>query len=247
MMLSPAVVGNFWTFLYQPQIGLFNYAVDFLTGADPSSFSMIGVGRAGALGDRHRRHLDVDAVRHADLPRRPAVDPRLHLRGGRDATAPQVAAVLDDHHPDGAALPDAGGAVPRHRELQDVRPRGATDRRRPGLDHRAHLDRPQARGLREVAHRLRLGLCGHPVRHRLRPRLDLREGPQQGEGTDERLFRHRALAPVEVGRGHRWSSSTRSSPLLPLVWIIATGFKTPSGRRSPIRRRSSSSRRWKAT
>ena len=28
MMLSPAVVGNFWTFLYQPQIGLFNYAVD---------------------------------------------------------------------------------------------------------------------------------------------------------------------------------------------------------------------------
>src|SRR3977135_4196264 len=24
MMLSPAVVGNFWTFLFQPQIGLFN-------------------------------------------------------------------------------------------------------------------------------------------------------------------------------------------------------------------------------
>ncbi len=42
MMLSPAVVGNFWTFLYQPQIGLFNYIVGFLTGSDPSSFSMIG-------------------------------------------------------------------------------------------------------------------------------------------------------------------------------------------------------------
>ncbi len=41
MMLSPAVVGNFWTFLYQPQIGLFNYAIAFLTGADPTSFSMI--------------------------------------------------------------------------------------------------------------------------------------------------------------------------------------------------------------
>ena len=41
MMLSPAVVGNFWTFLYQPQIGLFNYAVGFLTGADPASFEMI--------------------------------------------------------------------------------------------------------------------------------------------------------------------------------------------------------------
>jgi len=42
MMLSPAVVGNFWTFLYQPQIGLFNYAVAFFTGGDPSSFQMIG-------------------------------------------------------------------------------------------------------------------------------------------------------------------------------------------------------------
>ncbi len=41
MMLSPAVVGNFWTFLYEPQIGLFNYAIGFLTGADPASFSMI--------------------------------------------------------------------------------------------------------------------------------------------------------------------------------------------------------------
>ena len=42
MMLSPAVVGNFWTFLYQPQIGLFNYFVSFFTGVDPSSFQMIG-------------------------------------------------------------------------------------------------------------------------------------------------------------------------------------------------------------
>lgn len=41
MMLSPAVVGNFWTFLYQPQIGLFNYVLGFLTGTDPSAFSMI--------------------------------------------------------------------------------------------------------------------------------------------------------------------------------------------------------------
>jgi multiple sugar transport system permease protein len=42
MMLSPAVVGNFWTFLYQPQIGLVNYAVQFLTGIPAASFSMIG-------------------------------------------------------------------------------------------------------------------------------------------------------------------------------------------------------------
>jgi multiple sugar transport system permease protein len=42
MMLSPAVVGNFWTLLYQPQIGLFNNIVAFFTGVDPTSFSMIG-------------------------------------------------------------------------------------------------------------------------------------------------------------------------------------------------------------
>ena len=42
MMLSPAVVGNFWTLLFQPQIGPFNYLVSFFTGLAPSSFSMIG-------------------------------------------------------------------------------------------------------------------------------------------------------------------------------------------------------------
>jgi multiple sugar transport system permease protein len=42
MMLSPAVVGNFWTLLLQPQIGPFNYVVGFLAGVPPTSFSMIG-------------------------------------------------------------------------------------------------------------------------------------------------------------------------------------------------------------
>jgi len=42
MMLSPAVVGNFWKFLYQPQIGLFNYVVAFFTGKEASSFEMLG-------------------------------------------------------------------------------------------------------------------------------------------------------------------------------------------------------------
>jgi multiple sugar transport system permease protein len=42
MMLSPAVVGNFWTLLLQPQIGPFNYVVGFLLGVSPSSFTMIG-------------------------------------------------------------------------------------------------------------------------------------------------------------------------------------------------------------
>ena len=42
MMLSPAVVGNFWTLLFQPQIGPFNYAVSLFTGIAPNSFSMTG-------------------------------------------------------------------------------------------------------------------------------------------------------------------------------------------------------------
>lgn len=41
-MLSPAVVGNFRTFLYQAQIGLFDYVMGFLSVTDPASFSMIG-------------------------------------------------------------------------------------------------------------------------------------------------------------------------------------------------------------
>jgi multiple sugar transport system permease protein len=42
MMLSPAVVGNFWTLILQPQIGPFNTVIGFLTRRPPGSFSMIG-------------------------------------------------------------------------------------------------------------------------------------------------------------------------------------------------------------
>jgi multiple sugar transport system permease protein len=40
MMLSPAVVGVFWSYLFQPQSGVFNYLVNFFVGA--GEFSMIG-------------------------------------------------------------------------------------------------------------------------------------------------------------------------------------------------------------
>tara|TARA_A100001015_G_C15037122_1_gene737036 strand:- start:2137 stop:3042 length:906 start_codon:yes stop_codon:yes gene_type:complete len=40
MMLSPAVVGVFWTYLYNPQVGLFTYIVNFFY--DFGSFDMIG-------------------------------------------------------------------------------------------------------------------------------------------------------------------------------------------------------------
>ncbi|MBX3567733.1 MAG: sugar ABC transporter permease [Rhizobiaceae bacterium] len=41
MMLSPAVVGNFWRFLYEPQIGLFTYVVSFFTGIAPTDILML--------------------------------------------------------------------------------------------------------------------------------------------------------------------------------------------------------------
>mgnify|MGYP000954290912 FL=1 len=40
MMLSPAVVGVFWVYLYNPQVGLFNYIINFFY--DFGSFDMIG-------------------------------------------------------------------------------------------------------------------------------------------------------------------------------------------------------------
>jgi multiple sugar transport system permease protein len=40
MMLSPAVVGTFWTYLFQPQTGIFSYIVDFFAGT--GAVDMIG-------------------------------------------------------------------------------------------------------------------------------------------------------------------------------------------------------------
>ena len=83
MMLSPAVVGNFWTFLYQPQIGLFNYVVCLLhrRGCDEL---LDDRGRPSCtVGDCDRRHLDVDTFRHADLLGGSQIDSRFHLRSGR--------------------------------------------------------------------------------------------------------------------------------------------------------------------
>lgn len=40
MMLSPAVVGTFWTYIYQPQTGIFSYIIDFFAGTGP--VDMIG-------------------------------------------------------------------------------------------------------------------------------------------------------------------------------------------------------------
>lgn len=41
MMLSPAVVGNLWAMLYQPQIGLIDTAFALMSGAGPSGFHLL--------------------------------------------------------------------------------------------------------------------------------------------------------------------------------------------------------------
>ena len=170
MMLSPAVVGNFWTFLYQPQIGLFNYIVSFFTGIDPSSFPMIGdvnlAPWAIVIVDTWMWTPYVMLICLAGLRSIPdyiyeaaEVDRASPWRQFWSITLPMV-------------LPFIMLAVlfRGDRELQDVRPGDPAHRRRPGLGHRARLDQPQARGVREMAHRLRLGLRHHPVRHGVRPR-----------------------------------------------------------------------------
>ncbi len=40
IMLSPAVVGTFWTYFFQPQYGIFNYIIKFFSGAE--NFTMLG-------------------------------------------------------------------------------------------------------------------------------------------------------------------------------------------------------------
>ena len=120
MMLSPAVVGNFWTFLLQPQIGLFNSAIALLTGIDPSSFQMIGDVRLAPWSIDYGRYLDVDALCHAYLSGRTAFDPGLHLRSRRGRPRIPLAAILVHHAPDGDAVPDASYSVSGDRKLQNV-------------------------------------------------------------------------------------------------------------------------------
>ncbi len=80
MMLSPAVVGNFWTFLYQPQIGLFNYGGRLSDEPrTPPSFSMIGDVSLAPWAI-----IIVDTwmwtpLRHADLPCGSALHSAQHL------------------------------------------------------------------------------------------------------------------------------------------------------------------------
>src|SRR5262249_31538449 len=104
------------------------------------------------------------------------------------------------------------------------------DRRRPGVDHGGRLDHPEARGVREMAHRLFVGLRHHPVRHGVRTCQHLREGSQPGEAEMSRSTaahsvvepstRTKAIALVVVGL---YAAIT----MVPLLWIGLTSLKSP--------------------
>ncbi len=121
--------------------------------------------RSGALDNRNGQHLDVDALRDADLPGRAALHSRLYLRSSGDRSRVELASVLVDHVADGHAISHARGAVSGDPVVRDVRPGQSPDFRRPGIDDRARIDHTEARGVREMGHRLRVGARRHPVRH----------------------------------------------------------------------------------
>ena len=84
-------------------------------------------------------------------------------------------------------------------------------------------------GLREVAHRLLLGLRHHPLRRGVRSRQHLRQGAQPGEAA--------MSLPPPIRSSSRARRSKRVAgaivivyaliSIMPLLWIFATSFKTP--------------------
>ena len=122
MMLSPAVVGNFWTLLFQPQIGPFNYLIGFFTGVAPSSFTMIG-GVASApwtivLVDTWMWTPYVMLICLAGLR---SIPDYIYEAAEVDRASP-IEAILVDHFPDGPAFPHARRAFPGDPVVRDVRP-----------------------------------------------------------------------------------------------------------------------------
>src|ERR1043166_7686437 len=139
-----------------------------------------------------------------------------------------MAAVLVDHAADGVAVHHARRAVPRHRELQDVRHGQPAHRRRAGLDYRGRFDHAQACGLRKLADRLFLGLCHHPVCDGVRPRQYLCEGTEPGEKPMS-IAAHSVVEPTAGTRCFAGALVILYAviTMIPLVWIVLTSFKSP--------------------
>src|SRR6202041_761764 len=141
-----------------------------------------------------------------------------------------MAAVLVDYVADGTALHHARRAVPRHREFQDVRHGQSADRGRARIDHGGCLDHAQACGVRELADRLFLGLCDHPVRDGVRPRQHLCKGAEPGE--EPMISANTAHSVVEPSSGMRRLAGSlvvlyAVITMVPLIWIVLTSLKSP--------------------
>src|ERR1700679_2947525 len=132
-----------------------------------------------------------------------------------------MAAVLVDYVTDGAALHHARRALPRHREFQDVRHGQPADRGRPGIDDGGCLDHAQTSGVRELADRLFLSLCDHPVRDGVRPRQHLCESIESGE--EPMSLANAAHSVVEPSSGTRRFAGSlvilyAVITMIPLIW-----------------------------
>lgn len=105
-MLSPAVVGNFWRFLYEPQIGLFAYAASMVTGIPTSEIRMLGDVSLAPWAIVIVDTRDVDALCDAGsaLPGCASIPDDIYEAAEVDLRALRLAAVLVDHGVDGAAL-----------------------------------------------------------------------------------------------------------------------------------------------
>ena len=234
MMLSPAVVGNFWKFLYQPQIGLFNYAVSFFTGIRSDVVPDARRGHAGALGDRHRRRLDVDALRDADLPRRAcARSPTTSTRRPRSTAPRNWRQFWSITLP--MALPFIMLAV-LFRGIENFKMFDMVNLLTgggPGSTTEVASITLKREAFEKLADRLFLGLRHHPVRHRLRPGQHLREGAQPGEAAMSAVARTAAHSVVEpTGADAKRIAGAlvivyALITMVPLLWIVATSFKTP--------------------
>ena len=76
MMLSPAVVAVFWTYMYQPQSGIFNYIINYFFNF--GEFTMIG-DKTCSMEYYHSGYLDVDSIYNAHLSSRIEIDSKLSL------------------------------------------------------------------------------------------------------------------------------------------------------------------------
>src|SRR5256885_12493722 len=141
-----------------------------------------------------------------------------------------MAAILVDHTADGVAVHHARGAVPRHRELQDVRHGQPAHRGRTRFGHGGRLDHAQARGVRELEDGVFLGLRDHFVRDGVWISQHLRQGAEPGE--EPMSIVNTAHSVVEPSPNTRRLAGSlvvlyAVITMIPLVLVVLTSFKSP--------------------